>query len=365
MKIKHLLAGATALLGTAVMSGCAHVSDLSDLTPTTPKASASPTPLRQSARQLSGASGRVGDSSTRSYRLTSGDQVLDGFTTTPVQTAACGDGYYVRSAGVQNPGGWYGQPMNPTLEVSGQFTGTSFSSVQPIKLLGPQQWEPYQSFKASFWNGNIGKKTIKFSWWCDKVTPYFPWGEKPLGKNAGHPKPSAGTKVGEDPDIDPFGPDTFDNPEGDKSGLAFSAGSGAGGVWDNTYKLKQEGNAIFTQPWNGGSNQRWYLKSAGKVDNSPAYSFWTDGDSMVQSAWQAVERFNDPNHPVVLSHSSNYEPLPGGIWAVLGGWMGPRQNSVQIINLTSWQCATTGDTFGQITTQPCDTMNAAQWWDAT
>ena len=287
----------------------------------------------RAADAVLGAPAGVGD---QSYQLTSSDQSLPGLSHHDGQTAACADGWYVRAGGKSV---WTATgPLNPQLTLSGNTPWVEYQSVTPVKLLTPHSYGPYQSFRPNFYNGSLKTHIIKFSWWCDKVTPWF---------NAGATLSSA---------VDPIPPT---NPYGDRASQQIT-NAASGQAWDNTGARNTAGNPVGVYPVNGAHNQKWFAESQGYSAGVPAYAFWVDG---MEVNWQAVE--NGSTKGVEIQHS-NGAALPGAVWAWLDeSGMGPTGYDLQLVNLTSWQCATAPEAgAGQITEQPCDTTDKAQWWNA-
>ena len=316
-----------------------------------PGPSASPTPPAPSSSKDLYDPGAVmvsppAPSGTTSFAYTANGTISK--TKTQSIYSNCPDGWYVRPA---QPSAWTPTDVNAALSLytGSDVTATNQNSVSAFYTT-TGDGHVFQNLGAQFYNWSlIHNHPAAMTFWCDALPS---WYADPSSSSLGDAK-----SVGVSP-IDPscfycLLTAQFTNLS---SGLALDPGGSAG-------------SPVLVQASTGSSSQNWYLQgnSAGSVfyDGIATFGFWQDA-TLLSTA------ISDPGGGSYVFASASSEPPQGGQFSFVDWGAGSVYGAVMLIESdTTWSgstpeggmCLTDPETAGQqVTAQPCDATNEAQWW---
>ncbi len=257
------------------------------------------------------------------------------------------------------PDGWYVRPGQPSAQVptspnpsvaaaTGEYVaseGASFFTSIPSTGNG----HLYQNVTDQFHNWSIASDhPASLTWWCDAVPSWYA-DAPPLTKDATG-------DVGVSP-VDPgcFYCNMTTQYTNLSTGLALDPGGSIG-------------SPVLVQQPTGTSSQNWYLQGDGGGNafeyDIATFGFWQP--SMLLSTAIA-----DVNGFFVFASASD-EPPAGGQISYVDWGAGQVSNAVMLIQTdTTWSGSTplggycltgSGGVGSQVTAEPCDATNDAQWW---
>lgn len=257
------------------------------------------------------------------------------------------------------PAGWYVRPGQPSAQVptspnpsvaaaTGEYVaseGASFFTSIPSTGNG----HLYQNVTDQFHNWSIASDhPASLTWWCDAVPSWYA-DAPPLTKNA----------TG-DVGVSPVDPSCFycnmtTQYTNLSTGLALDPGGTTGGP-------------VLVQQPTGTSSQNWYLQGD-SGGNAFEYGIATFG--FWQPATLLSTAIADVNGSFVFASASD-EPPAGGQISYVDWGAGQVSNAVMLIQTdTTWSGSTplggycltgSGGVGSQVTAEPCDATDDAQWW---
>jgi hypothetical protein len=258
----------------------------------------------------------------------------------------CPDGWYVR------PGQPFAQvPTSPNPSVAaatGEYVaseGASFFTSIPSTGNG----HLYQNVTDQFHNWSIASDhPASLTWWCDAVPSWYA-DAPPLTKDA----------TG-DVGVSPIDPSCFYcNMTTQYTNLATGLALDPGG---------SVGSPVLVQQPTGTSSQNWYLQG-NSGGNAFEYDIATFG--FWQPSFLLSTAIADVNGYFVFASASD-EPPAGGQISYVDWGAGQVSNAVMLIQTdTTWSGSTpeggycltgSGGVGSQVTAEPCDATDDAQWW---